>query len=337
MGHLTRAVAIARAAVRRPGKEGGQSPRTEICLLTNSPFAEGLPLTAELGAGHRIVTLSPDLSRDETAVRVIDLLQTTPFDVLIVDTFPRGLGGELINLLPGLTCHKVLVHRDLNPRYCTQAGLASFVNQYDRLLVPGESAPFETFPQAVRTAPWLIRDDHELLPSTESRRMLEVESDTPPIVAVIGCGRAAEVEQMRCLAIQLTNEFSSVAAVRFVTLRTHGAENSSGRSSSGLTTVSLWPFLQAIRGVSVIVGSGGYNTVNEARATRTRLIGLSWPRLYDRQQRRLRACERAADFQEVRRQVAAALATDSKSSPCPPPRYQNGVHEAIETIEALFV
>jgi len=335
MGHLTRAVALARAAVRRPGREGERNPRTQICLVTNSPFANGLPVTAELGARHRIVTIDPNLSRDETAARVNDLLQTTPFDVLVVDTFPRGLGGELTGLLPDLTCHKVLVHRDLNPRYITQAGLSSFANHFDRLLVPGESAPFETFPHAVRTAPWLIRDDHELLPPTEARRMLGVETDTVPIVAVIGCGRDTEVEQMRCLAIQLADEFTSDAAVRFLTLRTHGAPRSACGSSLGLIPVSLWPFLQAIRGVSVIVGGGGYNTVHEARATGTRLIGLSRPRLYDRQERRLKACERATSFEEGQQHVAAAIASESNRSTCPAPRYQNGVHEAIETIESL--
>jgi hypothetical protein len=282
------------------------------------------------------VTLSPDFNREETATRVVDILQATPFDVLVVDTFPRGLAGELAAILPGLACPKVLVHRDLNPRYIAQFGLATVINQFDRLLVPGESAPFESSSQALRTAPWLIRDDHELLPPTDARRLLNVESDTAPVVAVIGCGRAEEADQMRRLAVQLANEFATVATVRFVTLHTNRAEVAACQSSPGLTTVNLWPFLEAIRGVSVIVGSGGYNTVHEARATGTRFIGLSWPRLYDRQQRRLRSAERATDVQAVRQHVAAALAPDDKDLQNPPPCYQNGVHQAVEIIKAMY-
>lgn len=339
MGHLTRALALARAVVRRSSsgenRQSEDNPATHISLLTNSPFANVLPLADELGSNHRLLTISPSLSRDETADRVIDLLQTTSFDVLVVDTFPRGLGGELSDLLPRLDCPKILVHRDLNPRYVAYAGLSDFVNQFDRLLVPGESAPFETYSHAVRTAPWLIRDDHELLSSIESRRMLQVESDTLPIVAVIGCGKAEEIQQMRCLATQLTSEFSSVAAVRFVTPRTIDFEDFSCQLL-GLTTVSPWPFLASIRGVSVIVGSGGYNTVHEARATGTRLIGLSQKRLYDRQHRRLEPHENANSLEEVREQVAAALASVSESPGCERPTYQNGVHQAIDVIESLY-
>lgn len=334
LGHLTRAVALSRAAARYPGD--GERPRTEIVLLTNSPFAGDLPISNEIGGSHRVVTLCPELSRDETAARVIDLVQSERYDALVVDTFPRGLGGELFEILPELACQKVLVHRDLSPRYCERFKLREFVQHFDRLLVPGESAPFEDSPHAIRTEPWLIRDESELLPSAEARRILKVESDTLPVVAVIGCGRLDEIKQMRCLATQLTSEFASVAAVRFITLSRHGDDQPVSQSHSGLTTISLWPFFQAIRGVSLIVGSGGYNSVHEARATRTKFIGLSWPRLYDRQQRRLSECERAADFQQVRQQVSGALASFSHRSSNSPPRYRNGVHKAIETVEALY-
>jgi hypothetical protein len=158
---------------------------------------------------------------------------------------------------------------------------------------------------------------------------------TLPIVAGIGCGRVEELQQMRCLATQLTSEFSSVAAVRFVTPQTDRLNDLTSRSSD-LTTVSLWSFLKAIRGVSVIVGSGGYNTVQEARATGTRLIGLSQKRLYDRQHRRLEPHENANSFEEVREQVAAALASVSDSPDCKRPACQNGVHQAIGVIESLY-
>lgn len=344
LGHLTRAVALARAAIR--GQADGAPPRrTEIILLTNSPFASSLPISEELGESHRVVKLPSDLSRDETAGRVLELIRSERFDTLVVDTFPRGLGGELVPLLPELSCRKVLTHRDLSPKYCAQFRLSEFVRHFDRLVVPGEAAPYENFPHAVRTAPWLIRDQHELLSPRAARRRLNVEDDDRPVVAVIGCGRDEEVEQMRCFASQLTSEHADTAAVRLITPQITAAQSTAAGNRRGsdaglssppnLTTVHLWPFFSSILGVSVIVGGGGYNCVHEARATGAKYIGLSWPRLYDRQQRRLRAHERAADFEQARQQVRTAIAARPTPVAASSYRFENGVHEAINAIDAL--
>ena len=333
MGHLTRAIALARAIVRGSETEDPERPQSQICLLTNSPFADRLPLASELGSRHQVVAINPNLDRDETSRRVADLFNMAPFDMLVVDTFPRGLGGELADLLPAIKCPKVLVHRDLNPRYCEKFRLASFIQLYDRLLIPGESAPFDTFPHAVRTAPWLIRDHHELQAPAEARRFFGVESNAVPVVAVLGCGRAQEMKQMRDLAIRLSCDFESKAAVRFVTLESRPSD----ANSPVLNVIGSWPFFRAIRGVSLIVGGGGYNTVSEARATGTPLIGIPWPRLYDRQDRRLAPNEIARTFDEVRQQVGIMLNSNSQIPECPAPRYENGVHAAIADMEALFM
>jgi len=335
MGHLTRATALARAAVRGSTANGRRRPKTHISLLTNSPFARQISFETELGPEHRIVSLAPDLGRDETVARVKEVFKATPFDLLVVDTFPRGLGGELADLLPALACPKVLVHRDLNPRYIRECDVSKSVNWFDRLLVPGESSPFGSASHAVRTAPWLIRDAHELLSPFEARRVLDVESDTLPVVAVIGSGRAQEVEQMDRLAGRLASEFGSRAAVRFVALRARNVVER-GRPPENAGRISnLWPFLQAIRGVSVSVGNGGYNTVHEARVTQTPLVALARPRLYDRQERRLTEKEVVSGFQAVRNRVAAAIAPTSSGLTESPPQYENGVYAAIDILDRL--
>jgi predicted glycosyltransferase len=335
MGHLTRATSLARAAARSLIPESERTSGVQISLLTNSPFASQLPLATELGTGSQIVTLDPHPGRDETARSVTSILQNSSMDVLVVDTFPRGLGGELSDILPKLNCHKVLIHRDLNPRYCARVDIAGFVRQFDCILVPGESAPFDTFPQAIQTVPWLIRDAHELMSPAAALRMLEVETQNLPVVAVIGCGKSSEVQEMRSIAAQLTKDFRLQACVRFVTPHQSESAAVSIRSQSEVHTVQLWPFLQAIRGVAMIVGSGGYNTVNEARATQTAFLGLSQPRLYDRQDRRLRAHERVSGYQELRQRVAVVLESCSMQPIGSAPRYENGVHKAIEIIESL--
>ena len=333
LGHVTRAVALARAAAAH--SLDSSPPR--IWLLTNSPFAAKLPLELELGCGQQIVRIDPDWSRDAVGCYLEEVVGKVRPDVTIVDSFPRGLGGELVTLLPTLGCHKVLVHRDLNPQYVEQMQLVNFLPQYDCLLVPGEQAVFSDYPHAVSTAPWLIRDAGELLPEQEARRMLKVRSDHVPVVAVIGCGKHEEIKELRELASALTSQLAERAEVRFITPALQRKQGSSEVASSQLTSLQLWPFLQAIRGVSVIVGSGGYNTVHEARATGTRLIACPRSRLYDRQDRRLRQQEKVMTVADMYRSVVEAVEQAWAEGSRRVTSYPNGATEAVAAIEALYV
>ncbi len=313
MGHLTRALALGRVARRR-------GHRVEV--VTNSAFAPLLPLEAELGADgvHR---LDAGLDREAVRAAVERLLAETRPDVLVVDTFPRGLGGELAALLPGLPARKVLVHRDLTPAYVERFGLARFVDVYDRLLLPGEPAPLAHHPRAVETPPWLVRDAGELLDPAEARRRLRAPEDAAvPVVAVLGCGREEEVAQSAMLARGLHQALPE-AAVRWLCPVPSVDMARSGR----------WPALETLRGVDVLVGAGGYNTVQEARATGTPLVAFARERLYDRQALRLQPHERVEDAEAVLARVRALLA--SPPAPRPAPAYVNGVHAAVDLLEAL--
>lgn len=332
LGHVTRAVALARAAAAH--SVDSSPPR--IWLLTNSPFADCLPLELELGRGQEVVRIDSQLSRDAVARHVQEMFDRVRPDVTIVDTFPRGLGGELVALFPTLRCYKVLVHRDLNPRYVEQMRLAEFIAQYDRLLVPGEPAVFSGCPHAVSTAPWLIRDAGELLSEHRSQRMLKVPADHAPVVAVIGCGKHEEIKELRELASALTVQLAERAEVRFITPALQGKQDTGEVTSSQLTSLQVWPFFQAIRCVSVIVGSGGYNTVHEARATATRLIAYPRRRLYDRQDRRLRQQEQVISVTEMYRSVVEAVEQTWTEGVRTVTSYSNGAIEAVAAIEALY-
>jgi hypothetical protein len=258
------------------------------------------------------------------------MLGAGQFDVLVVDTFPRGLAGELAGLLPDIVAPKVLVHRDLNPRYVAWAELRSFVTHYDAILVPGETAPLEDLPAAICTEPWLVCDGDELLTSPAARQMLNVDpGDTRPLAVVIGCGKTDESRDAAQLARRLVDRIGETALVRFACLR-----RGIGCDLADLQ-VRCWPLMSAMRGADLLIGSGGYNTVHEARATATSLIAVARRRLYDRQFHRLRREERAASQTELIERAAGRINGQTAHVQRPAVCYRNGTHEAVQIIESI--
>jgi hypothetical protein len=98
--------------------------------------------------------------------------------------------------------------------------------------------------------------------------------------------------------------------------------------------VPLWPALAVLPGVDVLVGAGGYNTVQEARATGTPFVALVRSRLYDRQALRLRAEERAGSVEELLER--AVLLARSRPARGPGP-YVSGTRDAVARIERLLL
>ncbi|MEM7558068.1 MAG: hypothetical protein AAF394_03010 [Planctomycetota bacterium] len=256
LGHLHRSLALANAVAKRnaqaPAKNGDAS-RITVRILTNSPFASMISPEAETTTGAEFVLMPHDSGREETVSRVREVLTLQNFDTLIVDTFPRGLGGELPEVCEDLECSRILVHRHLNSRYAKKAEVVKAIHRFDKILVPGESAAYDSLPQAHKTAPWLIRDSQGLLSQHDARMKLRVDSDKP-VVAVLGCGKAGELDEMRSIARRLADKFQSSAEVRFVSPL---QESSRFESSGKLIEISLWPFMDVLRGVSLVVGSGG--------------------------------------------------------------------------------
>ena len=326
-GHLTRATALARAAAvqqRQQSTEPQIALAPEICILTNSPFVGMIPVARELGDGLQLIQLDRHFSREEVTSEVCRELKTQSFDVLIVDTFPRGLAGELPEILASLTCPKALIHRDLNPDYVRQYGVEAVAENYDLILVPGESAAFDAMPHAVTTEPWLIRDCDQLRSVAEARDTLGVMDQSMPVIVVVGSGTEAEIQEMERLAAELVSKFGSFSQVRFVAPSLWDVPGD---------RLSIWPLLEVMPGISILIGSGGYNTVNEARATGTHFIGIARERLYDRQERRLLKLGRVNRVADVADHLSAVLADGIES--VKRPTYINGVHQAVLSIIQL--
>jgi len=332
MGHITRATALARGLLHQ-SSDGSGSTDARVTLLTNSSFADGLPIENELGPRANVVRVDSQLSKDNTVVEVQRAFMTAAVSAVVVDTFPRGIAGELAEILPHFNCPKVLVHRDLNPSYCQKYRLSDFVKIYDRLIVPGEAALFESFPNAISTPPWLIRNAEELLEPEDARCRLAVKASTLPVAVVLGCGRSDEIEQMHGWAMRLADEFTGKLEVRFIVMKKPDSLADREKKLPNFKMISIWPFFEVVRGASIVISGGGYNSVNESKAVGIPFCGVPRKRLYDRQEKRLSSNDCVGRYDELRSRVERIFLKPSQYNARI--SFRNGVQQAVVAIQSV--
>jgi hypothetical protein len=320
-GHLTRALALGRRA----------ASRHRVSILTNSPYVSLIP-SGFLPPNLQIQVLASTLNRDEVCEQVEARLMQWDYDCLIVDTFPRGLGGELVPLLAELPTSilRVFIHRDITPAYEETKAIAPFVAQtYPVVLVPGEGdrVPLAHLPQAKHTAPWLVRNGDELPSPEYCASVLRVSDDAAPVVLVCGAGQSSELEWFGRLADQLAQAFPGVT-VRCLTPFQPIA-----------CPVDLWvfhyPALDCLSIADVVVGGAGYNTIAECEALGVPLVAIAQDRMYDRQKLRLqRYGHEALGIPEAINMVETLLAQRSDPTQRDLRGYPNGATEAVLFIES---
>lgn len=318
-GHLNRAIALGRVAAR-------QYP---VIILTNSPYAGAIAVTLASSPSPFSLELRqlPQTSLQARQYWIQQQCQQ-PAIGLIVDTFPRGLTGELTTILPRLSIPKILVHRDLNPHYIKVKQADIWAAQYDPILIPGEGndLPFACFPQTIHTPPWLVRNCQELLPIHLASSRLKV-TRTSPLAIVCATGKTSEQAffgritkhlaaslppyQVRCLASNCPPECPP----------------------------SLWfshyPALDYLQLASAVISGGGYNIVHECRLLGVPLLAFPFERSYDRQALRIQKFAHHLKTESeavtrVQRRVTYPFSPDT------PPEYINGVDQAWESIKRSF-
>ncbi|MDY6782321.1 MAG: UDP-N-acetylglucosamine--LPS N-acetylglucosamine transferase [Cyanobacteriota bacterium] len=325
-GHLTRALSLAKIV-------GAKALNTKgVQVLTNSPYLAYFPPSL-LPKNCTIQGISPFANAEETRDRVREILLATAHNCLIVDTFPRGLGGELAALFPSLPRQKrVLIHRDLNPNYVEAKNLSQFVAQwFDLILIPGEGCdlPLAHLPQVQHTPPWLIRNAEEL-PDWETVCSIlcwdrEIESRR---VLVLASGRAEERFIYGKLVQVLARSYPTIE------VRCLAAEKPPECPQE--LWISYFPALDCLQGADVVAGGGGYNTVWECQAAGVPLVAFPFERLYDRQAARLRKA-RAISVGSVGEAVAAiSCLLNAPRLHRFSPGFVNGATEAVEKIERVI-
>ncbi len=248
-GHLTRAVAVAQAC------QGAT-----VRILTNSLYAEHV----------RRAEPSLDIRSVSTREEVLAEIELAAPECLIVDTFPRGIVGELVDY-SGV---RVLVQRELTPEYIAAADLQTFISaHYALVLTPGDVI------SGLQEPPWLVHSPGKLS-AEQARKVLKVEgrcivvcaAGNPDEQAWYGAVTSLVGEQARCVAPECPPGCPPERWVQY------------------------WPAMDLYVAADAVVGGAGYNTIHECLACGVPLVAKPWPRKYDRQ---LLRAQRAAEFGQV--------------------------------------
>lgn len=325
-GHLNRAIALARFAP------------CPVEILVNSPYAA--TVQAALNGSHiQLHPLPQNRSPQSTHEYGRQWFKQAPFTRLIVDTFPRGLVGDLVNVLPTVEVPRCWIHRDLQPDYIAAKEIANFVQQhYELVLIPGEAAaPLQYLANACLTAPWLLRDGAELLAVRESLRNQLNLHGSHPLLIVCATGQPDELQLFGDVTRQLAQQFSA-CIVRCL------AHERPPNCPAELW-IAHWPGIEVLQLADVVIGGAGYHTVYECAALNVPLVALPLRRKYDRQ------AERAAGLSiPVKNQAECIEAVgwvlgrmlnkgegDLRSHPnyVPQLNYSNGVHTAVQSISQI--
>ncbi|MBD2744238.1 UDP-N-acetylglucosamine--LPS N-acetylglucosamine transferase [Coleofasciculus sp. FACHB-1120] len=331
-GHFTRSLSLGRIASRYH----------HVKILTNSPYATYLR-----DESCDVQIIAPDAGFAATCEQVRDVLLNTRYDCLIVDTFPRGLGGELADILPQLKhIPRILIHRDISPVYIHRFALRSFVTEnFDAIIVPGEGedSPLADLPIVRYTSPWLIRNAEELPDRMKARSLLglncahpcegnsRLHKQNPParlrekIILVCAAGQASELSFFGKLSTHLEAAFPDAALRVLAPVCPEGCPPQFWVSHS--------PGIECLPAADVVVGGAGYNTVHECAAVGVPLVAFAFKRLYDRQ--KVRALRCAYCVEEIEDAIATVAMLQNQVSNRPAD-YPNGAVEAVRLIEKQF-
>ncbi len=287
-GHLNRSLALGRLAAHSRG----------IDIICNSGYAYKLNefpawQDEKKSLDIRIVNLSGK-AKNEIHNFVEEHISWDEYECVLVDTFPRGITGELVTVLPRLVdLRRILVARQLKKKYLAQFDLPTFVrDNFEEVINPGENLSEEQqLDVSFETPHWLIRSHEELPSRRQMRRVLGV-SHEQSFVVVVASGLREETEFYG----KLTNHVAERLPNSTVRCLSFEQPN----SIPPALWINHWPGIEVLAACDIAIGGAGYNTMSECRALNVPLIAIPQARTYDTQSMRALQCQFVAeDFNAV--------------------------------------
>ncbi len=321
LGHGVRTLALARQLARLVGGRHH--------ILLNTPFADTLHGELARQPLIQLHVLSGQNSPAEATRYVHNAIESLCPDIFIVDTFPRGLGGEFVSAFSHWRFgSRILISRTLPNRYVEEYQLSDFVlAHYDDVIVPGEASPFADLIPVHSTAPFLIRDYCELPPIDDAAKLVRSQADRP-VVLFVGAGTVGECLETAQLAEAVAAGIPARSPIRLA-LPVEVARDA--RQGEPLV-VRHFPLIECLAAVRLVVGSGGYNVTHEARAIGVPAIAQPRRRKYDRQSSRVPSEQRYYGLDDLRYRLATELAKPLSAIR----QYRNGAADAARHIAESF-
>ncbi|MHC4830569.1 MAG: glycosyltransferase, partial [Planctomycetota bacterium] len=298
VGHVTRLVAIARWLRRYLTYLGIQpeiyflSSSEASTLLFRERFAcfkvpskttvreAGIPKTTYLALAKQWVWNSLGLIRP---------------DLFIVDTFPGGSFGELLNALD-LCRTKAFIYRPLKADFARSPGFQAMLPLYDAVIVPAKKDNAAALPVPARaraavsyTGPIIVRDRAELADRAAARARLGVPHDRLAVYISAGGGGDENSEaQLRAALSAIADDPRLHAVVGagplFRGQRPHRAN---------VTWLAHEQAVEVMPGFDLAVAACGYNTFHELMLTGVPTVFLPQPKIADQQDLRAEQAARA--------------------------------------------
>lgn len=272
LGHVTRSLALARELIKLD---------VESTIVSNSDRLPHVAMT--LPDGVRLQLLPSETSPSQSRTFFETELNSQPA-ALIVDTFPRGIGGELVGLFDSFPdTRRVLVSRTLPESYLNAFVIRAFVReQYGLILSPGGESPFERLDQCLEIPPMLLRNAAEIMNRCEARK--ELSCCAGRLVLLVASGRQEEVDLM----VWLWRELKSRQTDDQIEFKIAAAGD-----VKDVDCVEHWPLLEVLPAADLVVGGAGYHLHQETTACRVNRLLFPFARKYDDQPLRADVSETA--------------------------------------------
>jgi hypothetical protein len=309
LGHLTRSTALLRKLV-----SGGGS---EILCLTNSPYHA---LYGREKIPYRNISKEdlPDLRTLKEWIRR-EIRSFRP-NVLVVDTFPGGIVGELEEVLADGDLRKVLIRRRLRSRTTASE---STLRTYHLCIECEERLERAKAENSLYVGPILVRDFNEILPFEQARRHLRA-GESARLMLVVSSSRPERRNRIFRLLFKIWRRLEPPRPhIRFCTPSRPLSE------IPGEFWIFYYPLLELFRGIDLLVGAAGCNLSSEVAATGLPSILLPEERRFDDQARRTEELGPPGSPEELEAAVRNALAESGRNELSP---FQNGATAAASAI-----
>ncbi len=235
--------------------------------------------------------------------------------IIVMDTFPHGVTGEMENIINESFAKKILVTRYVKPEIAIQ--WQETVNKFDMVISIEKPVQYK-YANVTEVPPVLIRDATEISSAEESRHLLNVY-DNKPVIAAISSGDFAWEAKIFGLFLSIWQKSGTVFHPRLI--------------SPNIQEKSTQPLIEYITGIDMVIGAAGYNLFHEVKATKTPAIFMPQPKRFDDQYWRARKSPTPHNPEEFEEIIMNTCQQQRKHDAV---KYINGATKAAELIKSFL-